>query len=205
MPLDVARHVISGELQVLNDVLWEWVHLQERYCRLLSRTDVPWWYGERASLGNLAGAVWRTGGITLTEYPTDKEAKEKGTPASRGTRCDLYIRLGRSQFIIEAKYIELSLRSEPQKSIKAILKTAVKDAKRTNSYGAKKLGAVFVAPYVALAHKESMNKRLQHFVGVIESLKPCARAWVFLEKMRNVNPENGKYIYPGTALVIQRR
>jgi hypothetical protein len=57
------REVIAGPLPFLEDLLWEWVTIQERFLRLSNGTDALWWYNERTSLGALAGAVWRAGGV----------------------------------------------------------------------------------------------------------------------------------------------
>ena len=58
--------------------------------------DLAWWYGERASISVLAGAAWRIGGFAFEEYREDK----KTGPG----RVDLYLKVGRQQFIAEAKY-----------------------------------------------------------------------------------------------------
>jgi hypothetical protein len=112
--------VRAGRLSVLEETLWEWTIAQERSSRLWGWDDVPWWYGERASLSVLAGAIWRTGGIALEEYTVDKShRRDDGQKGLMQGRNDLYFRIGRSDFVLEAKAVWPTLRSiEPLKGLR---------------------------------------------------------------------------------------
>jgi hypothetical protein len=63
-PVDI-RGVHFGSL---SPVLKYWQVLNESW----EGGDVPWWYNERASVGFLAGAVWKYGGWVMEEFGAEK-------------------------------------------------------------------------------------------------------------------------------------
>src|SRR6266436_4286385 len=103
---DSREVLVPRKLQYLEDVLWEWVAIQERSIRMWKKQDALWWYNERVSVGGFAGAVWRSGGIVLEEYSTEKfdgggaPTKTAKTVIGRG---DMDFFLGGRQFTMEAK------------------------------------------------------------------------------------------------------
>lgn len=75
-----------------------WLEALALYPLTKTPPDPPYWYGERASVGTLAGAVWRKGGVCLQEYFADKGGSVPG-------RGDLWFRLGDVTYTIESKQL----------------------------------------------------------------------------------------------------
>ena len=75
--------------------------MNERY-RQVYIDDCLYWYNERATVGSLAGAIWRTGGFAVEEYREPKKRKGKHYMG----RTDLWFSLGennRKCYVVEAK------------------------------------------------------------------------------------------------------
>jgi hypothetical protein len=73
---EATRNVIAGKLSCLENLLWEWVTIQERSIRIWKGKDALWWYGERTALSAFAGSNWRSWGLVLEEYSTQKLSPE---------------------------------------------------------------------------------------------------------------------------------
>lgn len=91
-----------------NALIEEWLVLVERFCRLTAGTDAPYVYTERACVGTLAAAAWRSGWIALEEFQLEKS---QGDGDTRLGRSDLYIGSSSRDEYIEAKYKPIALRS----------------------------------------------------------------------------------------------
>lgn len=98
-------------LAQLDAVCMEYV---ESYCRPGVAIDVPWFYNERASLSQLAGAIWRANpsNLVLEEYACEK-GQEGGSQRYKGRR-DLWFRAEGVQYWGEAKQHWGSLDSFPK-------------------------------------------------------------------------------------------
>lgn len=106
-PMSDSREISLENLPSFEDLLWEWIAVQERSIRLWKGKDALWWYGERSSLGGFAGAVWRSGGLVLEEYSTEKtpftshETRKAKKVFGRG---DMDFAMAGWKFTIEAKH-----------------------------------------------------------------------------------------------------
>src|SRR6266705_1944474 len=89
--------VDAGSLPALKPILQSWIKVQRAYADAMANEDQAWWYHERPCIGFLSAAVWKSGGVTLEEWRTDKRSKKR----SRKGRCDLYICHGGREFFIE--------------------------------------------------------------------------------------------------------
>lgn len=79
----------GSELRKLKPVLDNWIEIVREYSKAFQNHDACWWYTERANVGTLAAAAWRTKGwLALEEYSTSKRGDEAG---SKNGRCDLYM------------------------------------------------------------------------------------------------------------------
>jgi hypothetical protein len=201
------REVHAGPLPPLEDLLWEWVTIQERSIRLWRGKDASWWYNERASLGGFAGAVWRVGGLVLEEYSTEKwRGKHVRHAPRRRTvgRGDMDFVLGGRQFVVEAKQCWPLLGStKPLRHAVWGLAAAQADVARANAApGSVRLAVVFAAPR-SQRRTLKLEAQVADWIEAAGSVRTCARAWAFPEKgSRLWWPKTGRY-YPGAAVFIK--
>lgn len=200
-----TSNVAPGKLVELEEMLWEWSHIQLRSIRIWE-DDAPWWYGERASISVLAGAIWRSGGIALEEYAVEKEQSEEGDRnVVRSGRNDLYFNLHQSDFILEAKSYWPNLMSDDiYTGLKNNLKLASDDVKQVkNEYGARRLAAVFIGAKIPKTKMSKAGEKInESLLPALNKFDNSAMAWIFPENARHLVSDNG-YHYPGAAIVIQ--
>lgn len=203
MPRD-TREVLIGprKLRVLEDLLWEWVAIQERSIRMWKGADALWWYNERVSVGGFAGAVWRSGGIVLEEYSTDKLGDDGATPKTAKTvigRGDMDFLLGGKQYTIEAKQCWPRVKI---KKVKDALEQAESDLKRCKSIPKRiRLAVVFAA--LSLSGR-STESDIKEWIRQARDLKDCARAWVFPDLGRELIFAETKRYYPGAGVFVKQ-
>lgn len=198
-------NVRPGNLVELEEVLWEWTVTQQRSFRVWEREDAPWWYGERASISVLAGAIWRSGGIALEEYSVEKAKSAIGSHKDiKSGRNDLYFHVGGADFILEAKSYWPNLRSNDMYTgLENALQKAANDVKKVKqNYGARRMAAVFIGPQIPAEHANKANDRIHVLLDALNEVDGAARAWVFPEGTDNLVSGRGLY-YPGAAIVIQ--
>jgi hypothetical protein len=206
----------KAELNRLKPVFDNWLKVLADYTKLTN--DAAWWHNERANVGTLAAAAWRTENwCALEEFPTEKKVDGLTNDIKNG-RCDLYITNEAISYAIEAKHCWKNVGTNAIKRVKG--KDKVKDcfeealedaANLTTDEADIRLGACFVVPYFPKAEykklsDEKINKRLEEW---LESIKkdnsPDACAWLFLKKEKGVEINNEKFIYPGVCLLIKAR
>jgi hypothetical protein len=193
------RGVESRRDGPLDDVLWEWIALVERSVRMWSGEDVPWWYGERTSISTLAGAVWRAGGIAIEEFPSTKRETRERSARGRG---DLSVRLGRRDYLFEAKLVwSLVGRRDPATALASSLDQARRDARRCRRpYGERRVAALFAVPYVSRVDSKSIDDVLEQWLARMPTIRPTRSAWVFPESSRRHAWKS--HLYPGSALLL---
>jgi hypothetical protein len=189
----------GGKFRNLEKILWTWVKLNERF--FSQKRDGSWWYNERASISVLAAAAWMTGGVALEEFFAKK--KQKGR--EHAGRTDVYLKMGKSEFACEAKFMWLSAKSTNAISrIEKTLKEACDNAEENDKSG-KLLGVCFVTVYVA-------ERNVAEFGNLIEELqnKICSElefdaiAWSFPAKAREeLKGEKDKRLHPGSFLILR--
>ena len=209
MPAHVEK-VEPGPLKKLENLLWWWTWLNRDMAKSWKWKDCPWWYNERASISTIAGAVWNAGGTALEEYSSKKR---KGGRSAYG-RCDLYFRIGRDEYVTEAKLCWLSAGRQARDmegNVRYWLDEAYKDAKRTAvdlRGGETILGILFVVPCVPQKSEEDfLGERIKGvqevFIDIAKKEK-CALAWIFPRDARKMTYRGAGYIFPGTAVLIKR-
>lgn len=199
-------------------LLEEWVLQVERYCRVYDGIDAPYLYTERANVGLLAAAAWRSGGIALEEFQSQKGVKHR--PKWLG-RVDLWLcQDEKVEEILEAKMLRISMdsRADLVESISSCMNDAVKDAKNAKGpYDVTGIGAAFIVPHLtikrALARmedEESPGDWVESWINeVLEGNDYHAAAWCFPKEMRNhlANDEvdicGDGYAYPGMMLLLK--
>ena len=188
-------------LPVLRPLLKKWVTTNIDVVRHW-QGDLPWWYGERASTSVLAGAAWRIGGSAFEEFAADKKTGKKRRPTFRG-RVDLYLKVGRQQYIAEAKYCwsgATSVRPATTQNLTNRLQEAVEDIRIVPRNGQRKLGILFATPYIAKSRKARVDELLNTWIAAMTSVKCSCSAWVFPAESRYIS---GQAICPGAALLIK--
>jgi len=184
----------------------EWRHLIEEYCKRMEM-DVPYIYTERALVGTFAAAVWRAGSISLEEYSTTKGLRKGRGIRERPGRADLWIMpkvMGKHPHgcIFEAKWIWLdigrksSLNDLPSKC-KELLRRAREDAKKVREAG-KRLGLVFVIPYLSKRWKRDVEQHIERFISQLKKVDADI-AWTFPSPKFT----EGNHVYPGVAMLMR--
>ncbi|MBM4275294.1 MAG: hypothetical protein FJ134_12665 [Deltaproteobacteria bacterium] len=64
----------NTELNHWEKLFKQWQSLIERYCKIMEEDDAPFYHTERANIGVLAGAAWKTGWLALEEFIFRKRA-----------------------------------------------------------------------------------------------------------------------------------
>lgn len=204
VPRDSREVLIPSELRFLEDLLWEWVAIQERSIRIWKGSDALWWYNERVSVGGFAGAIWRSGGIVLEEYSTDKLGSDGAAAKTAKTvigRGDMDFVLGGRQFTMEAKHCWSRVRI---KKVKDALAQAERDVARCRSPGTYVRLAVVFAP-LSLTGRSTESDIIE-WTRQARDLKDCARAWVFPGTGRKLSfrwGDNHRF-YPGVGVFVKR-
>lgn len=195
-----------GPLPQLRPVLIEWIRLQTKYCRAWDWKDATWLYNERAALGVLAAAVWKSGGTALEEYSSDKFRRSPGTARRRRYtgRCDLNFSIGGHDFVVEAKLAWPRLRlASTGRRIERALADATKAARDADTYaGARRLAVVLAGPSLPTARREDLQAVVRAFVDQLRCRRGCARAWYFPLEARNAFEINHR-VWPGTAILLK--
>ena len=192
-------------------ILEEWILATERYCRVCGGYDAPYFYTEQANVGLLSAAVWRSGGISLTEFQSEKGAKHR---PKWGGRVDLWLQAGNIEQVLEAKLLNISMHAnrEINDVIAQSMDAALKDAKATRGNSdADALGAVFVIPHIAVSRVGSLDnfeEQIEAFIeNILQENNYHAAAWCFPKEMRYdlEDPFKDGYLYPGVMMLVRNQ
>jgi hypothetical protein len=152
-----------GALKSLKPVLNEWRDLTALENWFFEQ-DATWWNKERATLSVFAGAIWRSGGLALEEFATEKTLKFE----PKAGRCDICFRFKRSIFLGEAKQDwPLLVSADMQKNINqtnSIVRKACSEALHTKDATATHLGIVFVTPRIHETKKKFLEDYLFNYI-----------------------------------------
>ena len=195
------RKIILGPLPDFNRAFKQWFSVMEKYCKVGSWDDVPWWYNERPLLSLFAAAVWNSGGIALEEYSISKSHKKERWSG----RGDLYVKIKRKQYVIEAKQVWSPMGARAQKP-NAKIEKALFDARHaageTKSWGAKRLGLVFAVPYLPNSEQDNLKERINYWLECVKSIEGSSMAWIFSEEVSDWFQYKG-YLYPGIVILLR--
>jgi len=196
-------------LRPLEPVLKNWVRTVEEYTSAFEQ-DACWSYTERANVGVLAGAAWRTKGwLALEEYSTTKRCIQ-GQP--RNGRCDLYLldrNEGGMSFAVEAKQARQNMGKRVSQNLNRLdaqFADAWRDAGQIHrGEGDKRVAACFVMPRLPLEEADTLDEALDFWLNdVREQVEYDALAWVFPEEARRFQGRKAR-VSPGVVLVMQER
>jgi hypothetical protein len=198
----ITHDIRLKQLNGLKPILEQWIETTLQCVDCWKPDDVPWWYGERASLSLFAGAIWKAGGLAFEEYASDKRLGNKVGPY-RG-RADLYFQFNRRGFVAEAK--KAWSRSRPGEFNPAVhindqLTEACKDMTRCVIGDERKLGIVFTGVEISRKHERQTDALINHWIDSIADVEYSACAWTFPEITRSF-PRKGS-LWPGGAIFIR--
>lgn len=184
----------------LKPVLAQWIAVQREYTRQTG-DDYSRYYRERASTGFLAVAAWQAGGVALEEWSTEKGPRND----ARKGRCDLYIRLGKRPFHIEAKHMWSRVAGNQDKQVELVqrnLDRAVADAKDLRCPREERFGILFIAPYIPPWKQTDMTSKVAAWLQSIYEIPHSAIAWLFLDRHK-LKPNGRQKVVPGIVLIVR--
>ena len=190
----------AHDIPALKPVLAKWIAVQREYTRQIG-DDFAWNYRERTSIGFLAAAAWKAGGVALEEWRTEKGPRND----PRKGRCDLYIYRRRQSFHIEAKHMWSCATGKQPNAISYIerqLKRAVADAKLLQCPRKEKLGLLFVAPFYSARKQTHMTDHIATWLKGIYEIPHSAIAWLFLDR-RKLKSHPKSNVVPGIVLIVR--
>ncbi len=198
----------SRGLRRLGAILEKYLELNKSISVAWRLEEFPWWYNERASTGVLAAAAWKCNAIAFEEYATDKRHRKRGKRQAKNYtgRNDLYLKIGKREYILEAKNVFPTAFPTPENSlpkIRSVLKQAIHDVKNNRESGVRKLAAVFVAPRFYLKRMKNRKQAIGKWIDVVSKIRCSARAWIFPNEAIKHAESNGKRLYPGVVLILK--
>lgn len=186
---------LSGWIVNNNDFIhWHallevWTKLVIDYCEIDS-DDPPWWQNEVSNTAMLSTAASILGRASMVDSSIPKDAGNG--------RCDLFIRLSSGEIeCIEAKKDRGNYKTNNY--YKNSLELAVNDALKVN-FDAKKIGISF---NTVRSDGDFTDNELQELLKTLSPLNLDAVAWVFPEKSRRLQNNQGSFS-PGMVLLIKQ-
>ena len=198
------EHCEAPEIPSLVPVLQGWIDTQRAYLKACPDDDPPWHYRERSCIGFLAAGAWRSGGVAIEEWLTER-LSESGRSSGRG---DLWIRCrDQNSFCIEAKRMRpnpnvMGNLDKQLVEMESKLSHAVIDVGTHERHSCEKqLGVLFVAPAYPNGPQEGIDESLATWLEGIYSLPHSAIAWIFPNRAE-LQPTSHSTI-PGIVLIAR--
>jgi len=162
--------------------------------------DCSWWYGERGSVSQLAGAAWALGGWAIQDY-----AWERWKP-KRYAQIDLCVENRDLKFIAEAKQIWPCL-SKPRlltRRVQEAFGTLEKELDCVDSEGWPRWMFVFITPWTRRMQGVS-DSMIHGFLSTLINIRGAA-VWTFppWARSRNIDSGGRPTFYPGVALLARK-
>lgn len=194
----------------LKSILKCWVEVCKQF-EVETSGDIPWHYHERAHIGFLAAAVWKSGGVAIEEWRT---TKSRNRVPSNG-RCDLWAKFGGRSYYIEAKHAWIRLRPNPKSAAaktRIRLAHALRDACANHCNRNRRehrLAVLFAVPSVSTAKrpgnhcqdaKATAEDRFASWLKEIERI-PCLAYAVIHD--RDFDNRETRTLLPGIVVMIQ--
>lgn len=191
----------------------EWILAIDRFSRL-SDGDAPYWYNERANIGVLSAAAWRSGSVALEEFQHEKidvENSENGASESENKwsgRCDLWVSNGKKSERIEAKFRWLNMASERMTEFAdECLATALKDAEKSRSDdGQGAIGVAFFPLFVKeskVTADNSIEAHINKSISELCNIDADLVSWCFPIRLREHVSEKYRNQLPGIVMLAK--
>lgn len=186
-------------------VLKKYLELNKFFLDELKGEDCPWLYGERANTGIFAASVWEVGEIALEEYSADKSRKGVNRTQKYLGRNDLYFKIGRKQYVAEAKHFALPYpRKNYVQLMEAKFEAALNDARSIKNPKYTRLGILFVIPRIRYSRIEYLQEYISEIKKAVSDLSYDAIAWTFPKPPSPIIHPGNKDLYPGIIMVIKK-
>jgi hypothetical protein len=210
----MRRHSLKGtwsnrKLLNLHGILDKWTDIATDVGRKWNKIgDVPWWYNERADLSHFAGAVWLTGGEAMEEFSDEKRKIGKTTWRLHGSykgRVDLFFETPNgSDYYLECKSL-WSGATRPNKNtverVEEWLDWACKDVKKFHPHRGRRLGMVFVKPYIKRSPGADVKSLVSDWLWLFDDFDCDAMAWSFPLSCKC--GKSSEYFCPGVVIFIK--
>lgn len=168
--------------------------------------DCSWWYGERASVSQLAGAAWALRGWAMQDYAWTR--RKEGQRRAAYAQIDLCVeqRKRKLRFIAEAKQVWPQL--DRPTTVSKLVEHAFQrlrcelDAVEPDSWHRKRF--VFVAPWYEAKRVPLSESSITAFIDELRKIRG-ASVWTFpVWARRCVLPSwSPPMHYPGVALIVR--
>lgn len=178
--------LVSPAFRGLKDSFQAWLDFMIKYEEEIP-DDWPFGYRERPLVGFLAAAIWASGGISIEEFGTDKEATgkaaKKGARKTNGAssgRADLYFSQNGKEGNIEFKMHDLGISGTNHFAnfLKRKWCVSKKDAWRTRQWGIPTFGGMFLRPFVGVdSDVGRYEENLKRLLELAWKRKPDVLAW----------------------------
>lgn len=140
-----------------NRIIDRWIQNNIDYLLENDFKDAAYWHNEMANISCLVGAIWKIGGVAISEYTINKDTyNDQNNIISSGQnnngRADLYFSINKTKYLVESKYIRHydnngTIINVTEKLIKSEICTALKDCQSCNESGLdNKMAIVFASP-----------------------------------------------------------
>jgi len=201
------RYLSVRGIPALKPVLERFLRPNEQVARTWAWSDFPWWYNERANLGMLAAAVWKSNGIAFEEFTSPKR-HFRGTRRSTYTgRNDLYINLRGREFIVEAKNTFLSAfprNARARDYVQDKLLQASRDVKKPRPYGCQRLAVLFISPRFEWSQRHEIDVLIRKWIEEIKTVRHTLSACVFPAASRTTAVWKKTSLFPGIAILVRK-
>lgn len=193
--IDQGYQLNGKKLEHWSVLLKKWISLITNYCLVMKGDDAPYYYSERANIGVLAGAAWKTGWLALEEFSIKKRGQKRGS-------SDLWIyptNLEREEYI-EAKQA-WSINSADDK-----LSQAVKDVRKLpKDKDYIRIGVAFVCHGIHEKFEPKIRQKIQQVIETAIGIECDAIAWSFPVSSRKLRggSQFNHIIYPGVLLLVK--
>ncbi|MBU1067951.1 hypothetical protein KJ975_00135 [Myxococcota bacterium] len=213
----------SSKDKDIKRILEKWVEINERISNEwqiknsegVEENDCPWWYGERACVSILAGAIWQEDGYVLEEYIMKKDCEGEDNPGRHG-RCDLFFEIGNCDYRCEAKvywtgdtleakkidnYFDNGNKFGAEVDVKKIkISESYADLLRSNDATLKYFAVVFLVPSVS---NERLDKNwIKTYKNTIEEYSKDTMHYAYYFRSDAPIGNNNKR-FPGIAILLK--
>ena len=185
----------------LSPVLENWIEVICDFTNNYDNSDALYWYNERANVGALASALTLSDSYVLEEYSCPKSYHGEKWQG----RSDIFFVCGNQGYVAEAKqcWVSISRRSKPfYEKVNNLLKEAREQAVSSEEKECRKLGVVFIVPYIPKTETDNKNELISHFQSSLSKFDYGAMAYAFPEKGEVINTTG--YLYPGVACLFRQ-
>lgn len=182
------------------------------------KTDIAYWYGERALTGLLASASWMVrDGWSLEEFTGQRKKGRRKNCSGKG---DLWLGVGKNSYTMEAKVAWPTQLRDVNKWKTTVAKKLSKAGSQLNALdkpyrAGKPIAICYVVPAIPTSTNgitdNILSLAMRNFAKVMtESNKhtEVMAYWItnFKNAPRDSNPKTGTcYAYPGLAVVVRYR